>query len=111
MCRSLWELLDALWDRDESLPERVILQVGGQLAGALACIHARGLVHRDVKPENVFVARRDADGALSVKLGDLGQALQLDAPKRAAAKSSAATAWRSSSSSSSLSIGRWARAR
>ena len=80
---SLWELLDRLWDADESLPERVILQVGAQLAGALACIHARGLVHRDVKPENVFVARRDADGALSVKLGDLGQALQPDAPRRA----------------------------
>ena len=29
---SLWELLDRLWDADESLPERVILQVGAQLA-------------------------------------------------------------------------------
>jgi hypothetical protein len=42
-----------------------------QVADALAYIAARGIVHRDVKPENVLVTRDD-DGALRAKLADLG---------------------------------------
>jgi eukaryotic-like serine/threonine-protein kinase len=38
------------------LPTETVLDVGQQLAGGLAGIHRAGIVHRDVKPENVIVS-------------------------------------------------------
>ncbi len=44
--------------REGSLPEARILQVAFQIASALGAAHAKGVIHRDVKPENVFLLRR-----------------------------------------------------
>ena len=45
----------------------VLLQVGDGLAAA----HVKGIVHRDMKPENIFLTAR-TDGSTSVKILDFG---------------------------------------
>jgi hypothetical protein len=58
-----------------ALSDRDAVRVGGALAGALDHAHRRGVVHRDVKPQNVIVpvAPESADGV--AKLTDFGIAL------------------------------------
>ncbi len=56
--------------REGTLPENRILQIAAQIASALGAAHAKGVVHRDVKPENVFLLRRnDKDFAKVVDFG------------------------------------------
>jgi serine/threonine protein kinase len=50
-----------------------ILEVGAQIAAALAALHEAGVVHCDVKPENLFVLSDRAWGTLpQVKVIDFG---------------------------------------
>ena len=56
--------------REGTLPEGRILHIAHQIASALGAAHAKGVVHRDVKPENVFLLRRkDKDFAKVVDFG------------------------------------------
>ncbi|MGH7435148.1 MAG: serine/threonine-protein kinase, partial [Polyangiaceae bacterium] len=58
-------------------PTQAIPILHGILAG-LAAAHARGVIHRDLKPDNVFLTR-DPAGTFAVKLLDFGLAKVMDA--------------------------------
>ncbi len=64
-------LREVLVERSLRLGE--VLDVGAQIADALDHSHALGIVHRDVRPENISVVRSDADG-LRVRIMDFGLA-------------------------------------
>jgi serine/threonine protein kinase len=82
-----WPELDTSNSRDPTEAERGVLDLvrlrGGlaQLSSGLVALHAAGLVHRDVKPENVIVT---SDGR--VVLLDFGLALEPVAVGEAAAE-------------------------
>jgi eukaryotic-like serine/threonine-protein kinase len=65
------EDLGKLLDRHELLGIEECVGILIQACAGLAEAHALGIVHRDVKPENLFIAQR-SDGHSSIKLLDFG---------------------------------------
>ncbi|HEX3910915.1 MAG TPA: serine/threonine-protein kinase [Solirubrobacteraceae bacterium] len=66
---TLAELIEA-----DELADSQVLQIGVALCGALEHAHARGVIHRDVKPQNVLVAREPDAEREPAKLTDFGGA-------------------------------------
>ena len=67
------ENLKQLLDRTGPLPVRRALEIALAVADGLAFAHEHGVVHRDVKPQNVLLSR---DG--EIKVTDFGIARSLD---------------------------------
>ena len=68
------ENLKELVERGGPLPVRRVLELGLEIGRALAFAHAQGLVHRDVKPQNVLLG-----GEGIAKVTDFGIVRSLDA--------------------------------
>lgn len=65
--------------RDGAISDRDVAQIGIDLCDALAHAHGRGVVHRDVKPQNAIVRPPEAQGRRA-KLMDFGIAAVAGSP-------------------------------
>jgi serine/threonine-protein kinase len=77
-------LSDAIVKRGP-LPPREVAQIIAEASSALARAHAAGVVHRDLKPDNIFLASNvenpNASLPYTVKLVDFGIAKMFEAPR------------------------------
>jgi serine/threonine-protein kinase len=70
------ESLEARVAREWRLPATTAVQLLLPIADALCAAHAKGIVHRDIKPDNVFLVAED--GTIQPKLVDFGIAKALE---------------------------------
>jgi serine/threonine-protein kinase len=77
-------------ERDRRLAPEAAVAIAADVADALAAAHSAGLVHRDVKPENVLLdalSMEGPGGAPPALLTDFGIAKLIDTPSRTRATS------------------------
>ena len=66
---------------DKRMDEAEVVQMGVELCQALEILHRAGVIHRDIKPDNIFVNDRMPHGVI-FKLGDLDALQEMTNPDR-----------------------------
>lgn len=74
------ETLRAHLKRVATLDAEQVIELGVQMLAGLEAAHERGVIHRDVKPDNVFIERRAPAELPSVKMLDFGICRRLADP-------------------------------
>lgn len=80
------ESLGELLHRDDTVEVAFALPLFRAAAAALATVHAASIIHRDVKPDNLFLLGERGD-AYDIKVMDFGMAKLLKSPLTAAGTS------------------------
>nr|KAI8731149.1 serine/threonine-protein kinase Nek2-like [Biomphalaria glabrata] len=70
---NLREYLSNLQTKAQHVHEETVLKWLGQMADALRYLHDSRIIHRDIKPDNIFL-----HSSQHIKIGDLGIARELD---------------------------------
>ena len=81
--RDLATLITRARHQQATIPLRLVADVFRQILAALQYSHDCGVVHRDVKPENMFVTRDPNTNFVTSKLLDFGVALDRSRPPTA----------------------------
>ncbi|MCS7079783.1 MAG: protein kinase [Chloracidobacterium sp.] len=69
--------LRSLLQEQRVLPPSLALPILGEVCAAVEFAHRRNVIHRDLKPDNIMLKRRD-DGSATVKVLDFGLAKTLE---------------------------------
>lgn len=72
--------LRARLERERVLTPRLAAAIVADVADGLSAAHAEGVIHRDVKPENILID--NSAGVSRARLTDFGIARLVDAPRR-----------------------------
>jgi serine/threonine protein kinase/DNA-binding SARP family transcriptional activator/tetratricopeptide (TPR) repeat protein len=75
------ESLRARMHREPVLPLEMALRIARDVADALAYAHRRGIVHRDIKPDNILLSGDPETGEVHAMVADFGVAKALDATR------------------------------
>jgi serine/threonine-protein kinase len=75
------ETLRQRLDREKYLTILDLVSTFVQLLTALEAVHQRGLVHRDIKPDNIFFATNSGGGPPLIKIIDFGVVKLIDPPR------------------------------
>lgn len=63
------------WQQHTAFSYKQVVHIGVQLASGLNCLHDRGFLHGDLKPNNVGLGSSSFNQDLTVKLLDLGRVI------------------------------------
>ncbi len=79
------ETLDEILKRDGRLSPQEVVQIAKQICAGLGAAHQQGIIHRDIKPQNIFICTSNT-GEKRIKILDFGIAKLLDAMRRTSPK-------------------------